>query len=199
MAKNQTGLLIIISGPSGSGKSTICKNVVEQLGNLYLSVSATTRQKTEQETDGENYWFMTDAQFQKNIEDDMFLEYAEVFGNWYGSPKSKVTQMLHQGKDVILEIDVQGAQKAKTIYEHAVTIFILPPSDEVLVKRLSDRARDDKKTIEKRLAASAKEIAMASEIYDNQVVNGDLRQAVSEVVDIIKKAGENHDRRIEKY
>ena len=190
MAEKRKGLLIIISGPSGAGKSTICKKVVEQLDNLYLNVSATTRQKTEQEIDGENYWFMTEADFQRNIDDDMFLEYAEVFGNWYGSPKNKVTQMLGQGKDVILEIDVQGAQKAKKIYEQAVTIFILPPSDEVLAKRLGDRARDNKKTIEKRLAASADEIAVARQIYDNQVINGDLTQAVSEVVDIIKKAGE---------
>ncbi len=190
MAENKTGLLIIISGPSGAGKSTICKKVIEQLDNLYLNVSATTRQQTEQEIDGENYWFMTETEFQKNIENDMFLEYAKVFGNWYGSPKNKVTQMLQQGKNVILEIDVQGAQKAKKLYEQAVTIFILPPSDGVLAKRLGDRARDDKKTIEKRLAESAKEIAMAKQIYDNQVVNDDLTQAVSEVVDIIKKAGE---------
>ena len=125
---NKRGLLLVISGPSGAGKGTICKALVEKHKELYVSVSATTRQPRVGEIDGVNYHFTTKEQFIERIEQNDFLEYAEVYGNYYGTPKSKVEEMLSKGIDVILEIDIQGALKVKENFEEGVFIFILPPS-----------------------------------------------------------------------
>lgn len=183
-AKN--GKLVIISGPSGVGKSTICTRVVEQLG-AFLSVSATTRFKGESETDGKNYWYLSKAEFEDRIGRNEFLEYAEVFGNYYGTPKPPVDQALAEGRTVILEIDVQGALQVQKKRPEAVMIFILPPRKEVLQQRINSRGRgEDEATKKRRLEKASTEIAAAWQHYNHMVVNDDLDQAVQEVIDAIE-------------
>ena len=130
MKNRGKGLLIVISGPSGAGKGTICKSFMERNKEVVLSVSATTRSPRKGEVDGVNYHFMTKEQFKEKMEADDFLEYAEVYDNFYGTPKSNVEELLESGKDVILEIDIQGALKVKENAEEGIFIFILPPSME---------------------------------------------------------------------
>ncbi|MGB8226872.1 MAG: guanylate kinase [Sedimentisphaerales bacterium] len=181
------GQLIIISGPSGVGKSTICDQLVKRLDNVYLSVSATTRSQKNGEENGRDYWFIARDEFEKQIKAGNFLEHAQVFGNLYGTPKDKVLQALDKGKTAILEIDVQGAQQVKSLYPEAKLIFILPPKQTELEKRISDRGRDDETDIGKRLDGAGIEIAAAWQHYKYMVINDDLEQAVQEVIDIIKK------------
>ncbi len=184
--KNCSGKVVIVSGPSGVGKSTICKEAVKQLNNAYLSVSVTTRDKTESEVDGEDYWFISEEQFQQRISNGLLLEYAEVFGNFYGTPKDKVDEALQAGKTAILEIDVKGAKQAKVIYQDAIMIFILPPSQKELAERMSLRNREDTERAEERLNGASDEIAAAWQYYKHMVINDDLKQAVSEVIQIIE-------------
>jgi guanylate kinase len=181
------GQLIIISGPSGVGKSTICDQLVKRLDNVYLSVSATTRPKKNGEENGRDYWFVTRDDFERQIKAGNFIEHAQVFGNLYGTPKDKVLRALDKGKMVLLEIDVQGAQQVKNLYPEAKLIFILPPKQTELEKRINDRGRDNETDIEKRLAGAGIEIAAAWQHYKYMVINDDLQQAVQEVIEIIKK------------
>lgn len=191
MSINHDGKIIIVSGPSGVGKSTICREVVKQLENVFLSVSATTRPKSSIEVDGQDYWFLTREEFEKRIAEGMFFEYAEVFGNLYGTPKDKVDDAIKEGKDIILEIDVQGARKVKQIYPNAKMIFILAPTQKEIAKRLYGRARDEEKVVAERLNGASVEIAAAWQYYDHMVINDDLQQAVNEVIQIIQsKDGE---------
>jgi len=186
--KNKKGKIVIISGPSGVGKSTICREVVKRVDNAYLSVSVTTRPKSEEEVDGGDYWFISEQQFQERIRKGLLLEYAEVFGNLYGTPKDKIDEALQRGSNVILEIDVQGAKQAKLIYPEAVMIFILPPSQKELAQRMNGRGREDEKAAEIRLDLADDEIAAAWQHYKHMVINGDLEQAVSEVTEIIEQS-----------
>ena len=177
--------LVIISGPSGVGKSTICKQVVEKL-NAFLSVSTTTRPQSETEEQGREYNFLPRAEFEEMIQNDAFLEYAEVFGNYYGTPKGSVDEALAAGRIVILEIDVQGALRVKKIRPDAQTIFILPPRKKDLRERIDGRGRgEDEETKKRRLETASREIATAWQYYDHMVINDDLGQAVQEVIDII--------------
>ncbi len=185
--KNRKVKMVIVSGPSGVGKSTICKEVVKRLKNVYLSVSLTTRPKAESEVDGDNYWFISNEQFQQRINKGSLLEYAEVFGGLYGTPKDKVDEALQAGKTVILEIDVQGAKRVKTIYQDATMIFILPPTQKELAERMSLRGRESAETAEERLDGAGAEIAAAWQYYQHMVINEDLEQAVNEVVQIIQQ------------
>jgi guanylate kinase len=180
--------VVIVSGPSGVGKSTICKEVVKRLKNAYLSVSLTTRPKAESEVDGDNYWFISNEQFQQRINKGSLLEHAEVFGGLYGTPKDKVDEALQAGKMVILEIDVQGAKQVKTIYQDATMIFILPPTQKELAERMSLRGRESTETAEERLDGAGAEIAAAWQYYQHMVINEDLEQAVNEVVQIIQQS-----------
>ncbi len=184
--KDRKDRVVIVSGPSGVGKSTICKEVVKRLNNAYLSVSVTTRPRTEGEVDGEDYWFISEEQFRQRIDQGALLEYAEVFGHLYGTPKEKVDEALAAGKTTILEIDVQGAKQAKMIYPDAVMIFILPPSAKVLAERMKLRGRENAEMAEERLDWADDEIAVAWQYYKNMVINEDLEQAVKEVVQIIQ-------------
>lgn len=186
MSDTRKGNLVIVSGPSGVGKSTICRRVAETLDNVYLSISATTRPKAENEVDGRDYYFITREQFEQKIKDNMFLEYAKVFENLYGTPKDKVDEAIEQGKVIILEIDVQGAKLVKEQYPQAIMIFILPPTQGHLAERIDGRGREDSETAKVRLDEASNEIAAAWRYYDNMVINDDLEQAVNEVIQIIK-------------
>jgi guanylate kinase len=186
--KNRKGKVVIVSGPSGVGKSTICEGVVKRLNDVYLSVSVTTRPKSETEVDGQDYWFISEQEFQERINKDMLLEHAEVFGHLYGTPKDKVEEAMRLGKTVILEIDVQGAKQAKKIFPDAVMIFILPPTEKDLVERMNNRGREAADAAEKRLNGASSEIAAAWQYYKHMVINEDLQQAVDECVQIIESA-----------
>lgn len=186
--KNSKGKVVIVSGPSGVGKSTICKGVVKRLGNVYLSVSVTTRPKSEGEVDGEDYWFISEEEFGERINKGLLLEHAEVFGHLYGTPRDKVDESLEAGKAVILEIDVQGARQAKVIYPEAVMIFVLPPTHKELAERMSGRGREDAEAAEERLDGASAEIAAAWQYYQYMVINEDLEQAVREMVQIIQES-----------
>ena len=179
------GKLVVISGPSGAGKSTICRQMLKRM-DAVLSVSATTRAKSSQETDGVDYRFTTREDFLGRVKRNEFLEYAEVFGNLYGTPRNTVEQMLDAGKTVILEIDVQGGRQVRQNYPEVILIFIMPPHLDELVNRISGRARDSAEVAKKRLAAAQREIAEAKEFYEHTVVNDDLEKAIKEVINIIE-------------
>ncbi|MBC8216878.1 MAG: guanylate kinase [Planctomycetes bacterium] len=185
---DRQGSVVIVSGPSGVGKSTICRGMVDRLAGAYLSVSATTRAKSEGEVDGEDYWFVSEEEFRRRIDEGLLLEHAEVFGNLYGTPRDKVEEVLEAGGTVILEIDVQGARKVKSSFPDAIMIFILPPSAKVLAERLGGRGRDDAEIAEERLGGASAEIAAAWQYYQHMVINDNLQQAIDECVKIIKSA-----------
>lgn len=187
------GKMVIISGPSGVGKSTICREVAGCLDNVGISVSVTTRPKTDNEIDGEDYRFITRDEFLKLIKEDKLLEYAEVFGNLYGTPREQLERLLEQGKTVILEIDVQGGIQAKRAYPDAEMIFILPPTQKELSHRINSRGRDDMDAAEQRLDEADDEIAMGWQHYNRMVINDNLKQATKEVVEIIQETSEKKD------
>ena len=180
------GKLFILSGPSGAGKGTICKELLAQTSrdDVQLSVSMTTRNPRVGETDGESYYFVSKEEFLRRIEAGGLLEYAEVYGNYYGTPKQPVIEKLAAGIDVILEIDMQGALKVKENYPDGVFIFILPPSMTELRKRLTGRGTETEEAIEMRLGETLKELSYIDK-YDYCVVNGKLDEAVSRVKSIL--------------
>lgn len=183
---DRQGRIVIISGPSGVGKSTICRGIVERVDNACLSVSATTRAKSRGEVNGKDYWFISEKEFRRRIDEGLLLEYAEVFGHLYGTPQDKVEEALRTGWTVILEIDVQGGKQVKSLFPEAEMIFILPPTAKVLAERLSGRGRDDAEIAEKRLEGADAEIAAAWQYYEHMVINDDLQQAIDECVKIIE-------------
>jgi len=186
MTERRKGKLVVISGPSGVGKGTICKAVVERTGAM-LSVSTTSRPKAHSEIDGREYRFISREAFEEGVRDDEFLEYAEVFGNFYGTPRGTVEAALSQGRTVILEIDVQGGRKVKSLYPDVTTIFILPPSPHDLASRMQGRGRgEDAQNARMRLDTATREIAAAWQYYQHMVINADLEHAIREVIDIIQ-------------
>ena len=179
-----TGKLFVLSGPSGAGKGTICKRLLEGTDKLDLSVSMTTRKPRVGETEGVSYFFTEKEVFQEHIKKGNLLEYAEVYGNYYGTPKTPVLDKLSRGIDVILEIDMQGALKVKESYPDGVFIFILPPSMTELRKRLTGRGTETAEAIELRLGEALKELSYIDK-YDYCVVNGVLEEAVARVKAIV--------------
>lgn len=177
------GKLFVISGPSGTGKGTICKELIKS-ENIRLSVSMTTRGPREGEVHGVNYYFTSREEFILKIDEGGFLEHAEVFGNFYGTPKKEVLERLDEGIDVILEIDVQGALQIKEVYPDAILVFILPPSLTELRSRLEGRGTETQDVVERRLGEAVKEISFAGQ-YDYAVVNDQLEEAVENVKSII--------------
>lgn len=185
---NKKGILIVISGPSGAGKGTICKELLEKEDNLYLSVSATTRKPREGEVHGVNYYFLEKEDFMKRVENGEFLEWAEVHGNCYGTPKFNVEELINEGKNVILEIDVQGALNVKKNCEDGVFIFVLPPSMEELKRRIIKRGSETPESLITRFKNAYEEINFISK-YNYAVVNDDLEEAVKKVQNIILAEG----------
>jgi len=183
--KNKRGVLVVFSGPSGSGKGTVLKEAFKKSKNLELSVSVTTRKPRVGEIDGVDYIFYSEEQFKQLVSEDGFLEWAQFCGNYYGTPKARIEALLDDGKDVVLEIEVQGAMAIRENCPDAVLIFNLPPSQEELEKRLTGRNTDSKEVIEKRLKTAIWEISQA-EKYDYVIVNEEVEKSADAFISIIE-------------
>lgn len=181
----KNGILFVMSGPSGTGKGTICNELL-RTENIFLSVSATTREKRAGEVDGVTYNYMYREEFEALIDSGEMLEYAQYNGNYYGTPKRNVEKMLAQGTNVLLEIEPQGALHVKELFPEAVLIFVLPPSMSELKKRLEERGRENEEQIAERLAAAKWEFEQALK-YNYIVVNDELQTCVDEVVGILHR------------
>lgn len=183
--QKKQGQLIVISGPSGAGKDTIVENVLKKNKNIWLSVSATSRPIRNGEKEGVNYFYLTKEEFEEKINDNYFLEYAMYADNYYGTPKDKIIEHLDKGIDVILVIEIEGAKKIKELVPEALFIFIMPPSEKELLKRLSGRKTEDKEKIIKRFNIAYQEMNEVTK-YNYVVVNDELKEAISKVESIIK-------------
>jgi guanylate kinase len=183
MKKNR-GRLFIISAPSGTGKSTVIKKLMETCKDLYFSVSATTRPARPGEVHGVSYYFITHEEFEKHIRQNDFLEYAEYVGNYYGTLKAPVLARLEEGKDVILDIDVQGCKQIIAAMPEAITIFLVPPSMEELENRLRIRGTESEERVKNRLIRAKAEM-LEKDSYDYVVVNDEVDKAVAEVLGIM--------------
>lgn len=182
---NKKGMLVIFSGPSGVGKDTVLQEVLKKSSDISLSVSLTTRPMRGAEVNGEDYYFVTREYFERKLSENGFLEYAEYGGNLYGTPKAPVDEMLSAGKNVILEIEVQGAEKIRKLYPDSIGIFVLPPSMSSLEKRLRGRGTDDEEGIQRRLNIAGEEIRRSVE-YDYVVINDSIDEAADDIISIIK-------------
>lgn len=176
----EKGILIVLSGPSGVGKGTVCKALRECSTDIVYSVSATTRSPRQGEIDGVNYFFKTREQFEQLIEQDQMLEWAEYVGNYYGTPRKFVEDTLNAGKDIILEIEVQGALKVKQTFPDGVFIFLLPPSLSELENRIVGRGTETEESIRSRMSVAVEEIALM-ENYDYAIVNDQIDLACSRI------------------
>ena len=178
------GLLLVVSGPSGAGKGTICKALLNKNDQIKLSVSATTRKPRTGEVDGVNYFFIEKEKFTQMIEEGEFLEYAQIYDNFYGTPKAAIMECLEKGQDVILEIEMQGARQIKDVCPDGVFIFVLPPSLEELKNRIVGRGTETAEEIEKRFSCAFDEINRIVD-YDYFIVNDDVEKSVKQVEGII--------------
>jgi guanylate kinase len=177
--------VFIISAPSGSGKSTLVKHLMTRIPRLTFSVSYTTREPRGDERDGVAYHFISPQEFKDRIDRDEFLEWADVFGNYYGTHQSELERARNEGKDLVLDIDVQGARQLKKKIPDAVSIFVLAPSREVLEKRLRARSQDSEPVIQRRLREAAEEIRNYSQ-YDYVLVNREVESSVETLVSIVQ-------------
>jgi len=174
---SERGTVFIVSAPSGSGKSTLVTSLLQKVPNLTFSVSYTTRQPRGGEVHGREYFFVDEAEFERMIATDQFIEYAKVFDHYYGTARAYLEQALAEGKDLILDIDTEGAAQVKSKLPEAVSIFIMPPSYEALRARLENRKQDSPETIQKRLAWAGQKEIYRYRNYDYVVVNEDLDQS----------------------
>ncbi len=192
------GLLIVISGPSGAGKGTICRHWLDKYPDFILSISATTRKARHNERDGINYFFKSHDEFISMIENNEFLEYAKVYDNYYGTPKKYVEDQLLSGKDVVLEIDIQGALQVKKSFKEGIFIFIAPPSMDELKKRIVGRGTENPDMIAKRFKSAFDELRYM-EKYNYVVVNDTVEEAVEKIQAIVTAEKCRVDRNKELY
>ena len=179
------GLVLVISSPSGAGKTTICKKIIQEVDGIDLSVSVTTRKIRKDEIEGKDYFFRNDSEFETLVKNDEFLEYANVFGFSYGTPKKEVISKIEKGIAIIVDIDWQGTRQIqKHIPNDIVKVFILPPSIKELENRLGNRASEDKKNFLKRMSEARKEISHYLE-YDFVIINKEINLAVSQIKSIL--------------
>ena len=180
------GVMLVLSSPSGAGKSSICKSLMSLDKNLSLSVSTTTRKKRPNEKSGEDYIFVSTEEFDNMLSSNDFLEYANVFDNYYGTVKSLVDKKINNGQDLIFDIDWQGAQQLREkMRENVVSIFILPPSKKELERRLKSRGQDSDEVVKKRMDGASAEITHWAE-YDYVIINEDLNKSVNAVLGVLK-------------
>ncbi|SFL47837.1 guanylate kinase [Paenibacillus sp. 1_12] len=184
MTSKERGILIVLSGPSGVGKGTVCKALRGCAPDLVYSVSATTRDPRAGEVDGVNYFFKTREQFKKLIDTDQILEWAEYVGNFYGTPRQFVEETLNSGKDIILEIEVQGALQVKQKFPEGVFIFLLPPSLDELESRIIGRGTESEESIRSRMSVAMDEFRLM-DYYDYAIVNDKVENACSRIQSII--------------
>ena len=180
----QKGLLIVVSGASGTGKGTVCKKILADLPEVAYSISATTRKPRPGEVDGKEYYFLSVEEFKAWIAEEKFLEYAEVYGNFYGTPLNKIEERLNRGEDILLEIDVQGALNVKRKCPDGVYIFLLPPSLEELKSRIEGRGTESAESLARRLKNAVAEIKIGLE-YDYAVVNDTIDNAAEQIKAIL--------------
>lgn len=178
------GLLVVLSGPSGSGKNTVCDEVKKNNKNIWESISMTSRKPRKGEIDGKSYYFVTEEEFKKNIEDDNMLEYAKFAGNYYGTPKKNIQKHLDNGEDVILVIEIQGALQIKQKVAQALFVFLLPPSMKELKRRLIDRNTESSSKVMERFERAYKEINELSK-YNYVIVNDNVKDAAKKLESII--------------
>ena len=190
-----SGLLIVVSGPSGAGKGTICDALRKRFPNIHYSISMTTRSPRPGEVDGINYYFTNNDHFEELLRQDAFLEHAQVYDHYYGTPKEYVYSMLQEGNHIMLEIDIQGAMQVKEKYPQCVLMYIVPPSKAVLETRLRGRHTDSDEVIAKRLAKARAELEWISK-YDYLIINDTLDDAVEEAASILKAEEDKTARRI---
>lgn len=177
--------VFIISAPSGSGKSTLVNRLIEEVPNLCFSISYTTRAPRGNEISGTDYYFTTREDFERRVQNGEFLEHAEVFGNYYGTHRSELARAAKLGRDLVLDIDVQGAAQLKRSIPEAITVFVLAPSRQVLEHRLRSRGEDSDEVIERRLANAAREIRNY-ELYDYVLINEDLDDSAKALISIVR-------------
>ena len=193
-AVSKNRLIIVISSPSGAGKTSVCQKILERDKSIGLSISDTTRLPRDNEVEGKDYHFISKEEFQHRINKNQYIEYAKVFGNYYGSRLEIIEDYMNEGKDVLFDIDWQGAsQLKKSVYKNIVLIFLLPPSKSVILERLKTRALesgDDEKAISKRMEMFEIEISHKSE-YEHIVINDNLDQCVMKIDEIICNARES--------
>ena len=185
---NRLGTLIVLCGPSGVGKSTISRRLADEVHLRYVA-STTTRPQRPHDEDGKNYEHVSEEEFFKRLANDEFLEYANVYDHYYGTPRRSTLEALTGGQDVLLEIDVQGALQIRYQYPQALMIFILPPDGQSLLKRLRERGRDSEAEIQRRFRAAQREVWMAkgSRAFDDMVINDNVERAVKEIAHIIQQ------------
>jgi len=174
------GLLIVISGPSGVGKGTLCKKLVHDVADLHYSISMTTRMPRSGEVDGRDYFFVDEEEFFKRVEGKEFVEWAEVYGNYYGTPWKELRISLEQGKDIVLEIDTNGALQVKEKFPEGVYIFILPPNKSELESRIVNRGTESPEAVQQRLANLENELNVINE-YDYAIINDSLCEALEKL------------------
>jgi len=185
MLNEGRGILFVLSAPSGAGKTTVAERVLQECPELRRTISATSRPPRPGEEEGRDYIFLSEEEFRKRIEEGVFLEWACVHGNLYGTPREQVEAALREGQDLLLVIDVQGGMQVKKLFEDAVLIFLVPPSFEVLQERLQKRGTEGTEEVAKRLANAREEMKLWRN-YDYVVVNDVLEEAVDKVLSIIK-------------
>lgn len=184
-----SGNLFIISAPSGAGKTSLLSAVRRHLSSLSVAVSHTTRPARPGEVEGQHYHYVSEAEFSEMVKNEQFVEHARVFGNCYGTSRQAINLLLESGKDVVLEIDWQGARQIRASYPKAISIFILPPSLAALEERLTARGQDSSAVIASRMAAAKEEIAHYQE-YDYLLINDDFEHALSQLIQLVQTPGE---------